>query len=76
MTPTRNLPYHEHRKISVGERQNNLVISKDHDRIQNSLRNNSSIQIDYIPFFFFKLNQFEIFVSSLIHERSLKTVLF
>ena len=45
------------------------------DRIQDSLLNKSNVILDYIELRN-RLNQFEMFVSSLIHERTLKTVLF
>ena len=47
----------------------------NNDRIHDSLWNKSSILIYYIELSTW-LNQFEMFVSSLIHERTLKTVLF
>ena len=44
------------------------------EMIQDSLWKKSYILLDYI-YFRTRLNQFEMFVSSLIHERTLKTVL-
>ena len=41
------------------------------DRIQDSIRNNSSVWIDYIELRT-QLNQFEMFVSNLIHEEHWK----
>ena len=47
----------------------------DSDRIQDSLWNQIYISLDQIQLRT-RLNQFEMFLSSLIHERTLKTVLF
>ena len=47
----------------------------DTDRIQYSIWNKSSVCLDYIDLRN-QLNQFEIFVSHSIHEKTLKTVLF
>ena len=52
-----------------------IVLYLDFYRVQYSLRNKSSVLLDYIDLSNW-LNQFEIFVSSLIHEKNIENCLF
>ena len=52
-----------------------LVLEEQTDRMQDSIRNKSSVWLDYIEVRN-RLNKFEMFVSSLIHEKNIENCLF